>query len=271
MNLSKLDKLSDKNLAEYEKTLTEAYKASLKNIKQEVSSVFEKYSKQGILDLETMSVKDKNKITRLTKLIDRLNNELNSLNRGRPQELASYLTNQWYQNHDFTVSEIEKITGISFNLQPNREIYNSAVSELGKIGLESNANAVKLNIKRAITNAIVKGDSIQTMSKDIQKALETNLNNAVRIARTETTRVVNSSRLEAFTEAEDLGIKMQKRWISAKDDRTRHTHATLDGKTVDNDKPFITDNGNQLMYPGDPMGGASETISCRCTMVYCNC
>jgi len=43
---------------------------------------------------------------------------------------------------------------------------------------------------------------------------------------------------------------------------TRDTHAALDGKVIPSEEPFVTIDGNHLMYPGDPNGPASEVINC---------
>lgn len=61
-----------------------------------------------------------------------------------------------------------------------------------------------------------------------------------------------------------MGIKVRKRWVATKDERTRASHADLDGEIVDYDKPF----SNDLMYPGDPSGPAVEVYNCRCTTAY---
>lgn len=263
MNLTKVDKASQGIENAYVKTLTEAYKDTYSNINNELQSLYARYSVNGKLSLEIMSVKDKKKMTRLVKLIDKVNAELNSLNRGMPQEMAGYLTNQWLMNYEMTSDKVTDLTGLSFDVIPREQVYQSALSDLAKIGLESNSQTVKINLKRAITQSIVKGDSIQTMAKAVQSALEINANNAVRIARTETTRVMSEARMSMFKDAEDLGIKMKKKWVSATDSRTRDTHAQLDGVTIGMDKTF----NNGLKYPGDQSGTESEVINCRCTVV----
>lgn len=56
---------------------------------------------------------------------------------------------------------------------------------------------------------------------------------------------------------------MQKQWLATLDSRTRHSHAMLDGKTVDNQEPF----SNGCMFPGDPQGPPQEVYNCRCTLL----
>lgn len=47
------------------------------------------------------------------------------------------------------------------------------------------------------------------------------------------------------------------------DGRTRHSHAKLDGETIDTNKTF----SNGCKYPGDPDGVAEEIYNCRCTLI----
>jgi len=67
--------------------------------------------------------------------------------------------------------------------------------------------------------------------------------------------------------ANGTGLQMKKTWVSAQDDRTRSSHRSANGQTVDISDPFIV-NGYSLINPGDPNGPASEVINCRCTVIY---
>jgi len=89
---------------------------------------------------------------------------------------------------------------------------------------------------------------------------------AERILRTETNRTYN---LASFAQQEQLAQDipgLQKQWMATADNRTRLTHLEAHGKVVGIDEPFRL-NGAELMYPGDPKGGPSETINCRCRSI----
>jgi hypothetical protein len=84
------------------------------------------------------------------------------------------------------------------------------------------------------------------------------------IARTETHGAANYGSFEA---AKATGVRLNKEWLAAADERTRETHLEADGQTVTMDGTFRV--GDALMeYPGDPAGPAEEVINCRCTMSY---
>ena len=260
LNLSQVDRITSRLEKGYIDNLTAAYKDSLKNIQDQVADVYRKYSEDGILTQQGMS-----KYNRLQTLEKNINEELAHLNRGRPQQLDAYLREVYEANFTGTGGAINTLTDSAINFDViNRDAVVKAITRpMNRIALQTNADAVRLNIKRAITQGVVQGQSIKDMSNNIQSALETNLNNAVRIARTETTGVMGNARQDAFSLAKDNGLEFKKRWVSANDDRTRDSHAELNGEVVDNDEPF----SNGLMYPGDQSGEASEVINCRCTMV----
>jgi uncharacterized protein with gpF-like domain len=90
------------------------------------------------------------------------------------------------------------------------------------------------------------------------------------IARTETTRVVSLARREAVQQAADdigiVGSDIVRVWNATQDARTRDSHAAMDGQEVGQDEPFISGDGNRIMFPGDPSAPPEDTINCRCVV-----
>lgn len=85
------------------------------------------------------------------------------------------------------------------------------------------------------------------------------------IARTETHSAGNFAAIET---AKETGLRMQKEWLSAEDERTRSAHIEADGQVVNLDEPFMVD-GEELMYPGDMVNGsAGNVINCRCAQGF---
>ena len=84
---------------------------------------------------------------------------------------------------------------------------------------------------------------------------------SLRIARTEVMTASNTGSLQG---AKDLGVPMDKIWIATLDERTRDSHAAMNGDRVDINEKF--DNG--MDGPGDPAGGASEVVNCRCSIAF---
>ena len=89
---------------------------------------------------------------------------------------------------------------------------------------------------------------------------------AERLVRTEATAAANFAQAQA---AQTIfpPEQMQKEWIASFDDRTRDTHSEADGQIVMANNTFLV-GGQPMMFPGDPAGGAAETINCRCSVAY---
>ena len=122
----------------------------------------------------------------------------------------------------------------------------------------------KSQINGAIESAIIQGKSIDHISDDLQKRMESvNRSSAIRTARTATTCAQNAGNLDSFYKAQEMGIATEKQWVCTQDDRTRESHLELDGEHVPLDEEF----SNGLQYPGDPSGDPSEVYNCRCTMI----
>lgn len=171
-------------------------------------------------------------------------------------------------NSNYAAYEIEKGTGIAFNI-----VDNKTVNELLKGKNHSEFRTInpdpirdyKWNYERiqnALTSGILQGKSIPRLADSFLEVMENNRNAAVRNCRTAVTSAQSAGRQERYEEAEKKGIKIVKEWMSVKDERTRDSHAELDGVRVPIDDEFP----NGLKYPGDPAGYPSEVYNCRCTM-----
>lgn len=93
------------------------------------------------------------------------------------------------------------------------------------------------------------------------------------IARTESLRILSEARQEALQQiTEEVGIqgyRVARTWNATKDARTRDSHTAMDGQTVIGiDEPFLTPDGEYLMYPGDPNASPGEVINCRCVVTH---
>ena len=121
----------------------------------------------------------------------------------------------------------------------------------------------KKQIRAAIQSGILRGESIGEIANDLQRRIpDMSRKSALRAARTAMTGAQNGGRMDSYKAATDVGVKVRKRWVATKDDRTRRSHRRMDGETVDWDERF----SNGLMYPGDPSGPGAEVYQCRCTL-----
>lgn len=177
-------------------------------------------------------------------------------------------------NANYTAFQIEKdhgfTGGINFQIY-DRKTVSRLMLEDPELLPRKVVNGQKLEawntkiIANCVTQAIIQGESIDELSQRI--ARDTNIEagrSSLLYARTAMTGAQNAGRVERMREAEDMGIKVQKQWMATLDSRTRDSHASLDGETVDVDEEF----SNGLEYPGDFGGDPREVYNCRCTLIY---
>ena len=184
--------------------------------------------------------------------------------------------NVFAANANYTCKQINKDIGanVSFHLYDAHTVQrlvkdNPDILPPRSIGKDKAYRWYNQRMNNAVTQGIIQGESIADIALRIGRETgESELSAMLRNARTGFTGAQNAGRIEGLHQAEELGIRVQKQWMATLDNRTRDTHADLDGQVVDVDEPFITSAGNEIMYPGDPDADPSEVWNCRCTLVY---
>ena len=130
----------------------------------------------------------------------------------------------------------------------------------------------KQKVQNTIKQGILQGKPIDKITDDLVANLCTTNENRMRtFARTAMTGAQNAGRQKQMEDAEELGIKVKKKWVATLDSRTRDAHQDLDGQEVDIDEPFTVDTEDgriEIDYPGDPACSEPGMIyNCRCTMI----
>jgi hypothetical protein len=125
-------------------------------------------------------------------------------------------------------------------------------------------------VAAAVAHGAGVGESIPAIADRVDQVLTITGNEnwrgrAVTVARTEGIGALNAGRSDSFTAvAESLGGEFEQVWLATIDRATRDWHAEADGTTAAIGQPFTVD-GEDLMFPGDPTGSASNVINCRCS------
>lgn len=123
------------------------------------------------------------------------------------------------------------------------------------------------SVRRAAeTGEPLTGDQINRMTERYRERLLRF--RAETIARTEALTSVHEGTDEMYNQAIDQGIltpdRLTHTWHTAGDARVRDSHETMNNQTRPQGEPFVTGNGNQLRFPGDPRAPANERVQCRC-------
>lgn len=103
------------------------------------------------------------------------------------------------------------------------------------------------------------GKDPKVAADGVRRLADMNRGAALRRARTAINGAENAGRMDAMTDKGGY-----KRWVAVMDERTRVSHASINGEVVEVEEPF----SNGLMYPGDPSGPPEEVYNCRCKVEW---
>lgn len=231
------------------KLIRKNYKKLSEDIKKDVADLYEKYGK----DIE----KEFYKYNRNLKLSQQLSTLVFAL-----YEENNKLINRLLK--DTVKSARTEIKGFKADID-EKKIINSDISGLKWIERQNlHRNETVKMIQSEIVRGIKRGARYEDVARELSHRLSVSEKKTMRIVRTESHRVLNEAKFETYKDYQKKGFKIKKQWISANDERTRSSHAQLDGQVVDIDEPFKI-NGKEAMYPGD-FGYPEEDINCRCTI-----
>lgn len=253
---------------EYEREVAKIWRDSLSQIRAEMGSIYEKYAQNGILTRAEMT--RYNRLTTLEKNIqaiakDAAKQSIKVIERLRPEEYgeAFFRTAQAFDNAAkvaLSWGPIDKAT-IAANLE--NPFFTSAK--------ESILLTTVPQFRNAINNGLALGQSYTDMMKDIKKTVNAKNFEIMRVLRTELHDAQEAGTAVAYEEAIDQGIEGKVVWISTLDDRTRDSHAEMDGEEQNDDGMFILHGKNgdvETPYPGYMHLPPEERINCRCTTAF---
>jgi SPP1 gp7 family putative phage head morphogenesis protein len=120
-------------------------------------------------------------------------------------------------------------------------------------------------IREAMRDGVQAGESVDDIATRIRGVFtQASQQRAITIARTEVISAYSgATRLGGEQLPDDVVAGYE--WISTRDGRTRSSHAEVDGQVIPRTGAFQV-GGEVMAYPGDPAGGARNTVNCRCTV-----
>lgn len=171
-----------------------------------------------------------------------------------------------YQNRQFEKIKSQKLqTSIGFFSVIWKRIMQQVLGSTDLlIRIVQINETTKKDLRRILRLADSAGLGAEETARQISKQGLYLRARALRIARTETTYAAS---LGMEQSAKESTLPLVKKWVSARDARTREDHINANGQIVVKDGMFKV-GGKQMKYPGDPRGGVAQVVNCRCSVVY---
>lgn len=256
---------TDARLKALEKEIKSTYTKAYKEMKEEAGKLLAKMQSNPDMPLsQKMALMAK--YDRLNTLTDQLANSVANANK-----LAEKMTNDEMVNiYELNYNDSAKDLGFSLiDHGAIKKILKEEENPFTKINALHDKTAIKNKMKGELMTGLLKGESMQKIATRFKNVSEGYLKSAIRVARTEVTRVQNSAKMDIGKHGEELGYVMMKRWVATTDHRVRDDHLAMDGVEVPQDEPFVLPDGSKMMFPADISMGADagQVINCRCTVV----
>lgn len=258
-----LDKVATKVEKEAMKELSALYRDAFRSIEKEVNDFMMKYAVDHKLDYATVTqmltpidlaeynqrieelyamyrdtgseyikieidrLNARAKITRLQALQDAINVELTKVTHEYQMTLEDTLIGLFTEQY----KEVSDLLGIMAPVI-NREAIKTIIEYpyAGKMFSDriwDNKDALVKHIKQTLTAGIIRGDSIQKMSRQMKKDLNVLYYQAERLVRTETNYAMNQGHLKGYA---DSGVVEKYEFLAAIDSRTSKLCKNQNGK-----------------------------------------
>ena len=258
-----LDKVATKVEKEVMKELSTLYRDAFRSIEKEVNDFMMKYAVDHKLDYATVTqmltpidlaeynqkieelyamyrdtgseyikieidrLNARAKITRLQALQDAINVELTKVTHEYQMTLEDTLIGLFTEQY----KEVSELMGVMAPVI-NREAIKTIIEYpyAGKMFSDriwDNKDALVKHIKQNLTAGIIRGDSIQKMSRQMKKDLNVLYYQAERLVRTETNYAMNQGHLKGYA---DSGVVEKYEFLAAIDSRTSKLCKNQNGK-----------------------------------------
>lgn len=270
-NQNDIDNYIDKLVNQAEKEIEILFAKRLKEIKQIIANMYEKYDK----DEPQVTWTEFNKYNRLNKELNRIGQMLSQDYREVAKAIKQSQQNVYMEKYMMSLFlyEVASQTSMNFDI-PTAQTIQTAIEqpiEFIKLAptLQKHRDDTLKRIRTHITQGIMSGEGYSKIAKALRDDLGMSKAQSVRVARTETGRALSQAGLDSATVAKDNGLDMKKRWYATKDTRTRDTHRHLDGQTVGINENF---HSSGCVGPAPKLfvgvASAKENINCRCKLLY---
>ena len=256
---------TDDRLKALERQIKSTYTKAYREMKEEATKLLTKMQSNPDMPMaQKMALM--NRYNRLDTLTDQLAKTAQDANILAEKMINNEMVNVYEVNYNGDAQQL------GFSLVDHnaiKKILKEEENPFTKINALHDKTAIKNKMKGELMTGLLKGESMQKIAARFKNVSEGYLKNAIRVARTETTRVQNSAKMDVGKHGEELGFVMMKRWVATTDHRVRDDHLAMNGVEVEQDEPFVLPDGSKMMFPADISLGADagQVINCRCTVV----
>ncbi len=202
--LSKSDSDIQTRINNFEKNIIDAYSLALKDIKNEIALMYEKYG-------DNVAYTDMMRYNRLTNLVNQIKEEVKSLANGNISSLTSSLKDFYSESYYRTAFGFESALDVKlgFGLLDADAVATAVLNPVDRINwikypdiIRANAQEYTRRIITEITTGLIKGEGYAKMAAHVTEQTSIDANKSLRITRTGAHKVQSAGRLSSMDKAE---------------------------------------------------------------------
>ena len=175
---------------------------------------------------------------RLTALLAQLDMQLTLLGQSQQLTMFDWLFDVYESNYYKNAYDLVQGIGVGFNFTKlDEKAITQAITypwsgAMFSERIWNNRRQLVIKMQQIITKGLINGSSVQKMSRQLNKEMESSYKNALRLIRTETAEVLTRSTFDSYQE---YGVQ-EYRFIATLDGKTSSACRNQDGKVYEVDK-----------------------------------
>lgn len=256
-----LIKSVEKLIKKHERGVKQDYKAAYRRLRNKLQKIYADYENEDGIKLTRDELRKLDVDT--AKIMANMYKE----NEKAVQNTLESILNTSYKSVNTITSKYD-IEAVARKIDVNNIIKKQVAGHIWTERIKKYGNDFIYDVHGIIHQGIDNGDTYTTTARKLKERFGKDIGNTMRIARTESARVLEDSKYQAFNDlANNDSVQVFKIWHTMGDEAVRDTHDAMEGVKVAYDEDFILPSGAKCQYPKGT-GVAAEDINCRCYVEY---
>lgn len=257
-----LIKSVEKLIKKHERGVKEDYKAAYRRLRNKLQKIYADYENED----EEIKL-TRNELRKLDVDTAKIMANMYKGNEKAVQNTLESVLNASYSAVN-TITSKYNIEAIARKIDANNIIKKQVAGHIWTDRIKKYGADFVYDVHGIIHQGLDNGDTYTTTARKLKERFGKDIGNTMRIARTESARVLEDSKYQAFEDlAGNENVQVFKIWHTMGDEAVRDTHDAMEGVKVAYDEDFILPSGAKCQYPKGT-GVAAEDINCRCYVEY---
>lgn len=251
----------EKLIKKHERCVKQDYKSAYRRLRNKLQKIYADYENDEEIKLTRAELR------KLDVDTAKIMAEMYKENETAVQNTLESVLSASYKSVN-TITSKYNIEAVKRKIDANNIIKKQVAGHIWTERIKKYGNDFIYDVHGIIHQGLDNGDTYTTTARKLKERFGKDIGNTMRIARTESARVLEDSKYQAFEDlANNDSVQVFKIWHTMGDEAVRDTHDAMEGVKVAYDEDFVLPSGAKCQYPKGT-GVAAEDINCRCYVEY---